>query len=422
MSWSLYTNKQIISTSSIALKSEVYLLLSELSNCNEKARVTTANILNFQSLFHRICALNPYNQPPSIARTTTEISNALRYLNKSRDASQSLYMTLGHICKEHETHELYFNLDITCEDREAQYAFEFRFAFKRTDNKQDGLVWMRSCPFTRDKDLHMKPVGRRRRKRRSKKSNTTANDFPKPPLCLGQLAQNAEVKIDLGEGLLLEKTWNKNSERDQIQLSLFLESYREQSLRLRLARLISEAVLRLDTRLWHQKSLESSNVIVIAPSKYESVDSLESHIRVCLERQEVRHSSDYQQSQAHAHAVLFSLGLTLLELALSEPIQRPESEGFMGRITEPHLQEIKQKFDLVEDEMGKHYADAVRFCLFDCPAKGNLYDEEVQTHFYELVVRGLELQEAEDNEGKGPADNEVREMAAQLKPRVEFSA
>ncbi|KAI1376466.1 hypothetical protein F4677DRAFT_418602 [Hypoxylon crocopeplum] len=398
-------HQQIISNAPRLRKERAVLLLSELNSCSMKTRSTTKDILHFQYLFHMICALNPHDQPPSTHGGQAGTVDALLYLDKSRYASESLYLMLGHICEEHETHDLYFSLDTMRKGQEARYAFEFRFAFQRTDRPQDGLVWMRSCPSTSDEEPHENHTrGQECTECGNGRVNATANHVPTRPFCPGILTQNVEFKMEIGEGLVLESTQNENSGPRQVQLSCFLKSYREYTLRLRLARLISEAVMSLDPKLWNQKSFESHNVMVVAPSTYD-IDSLESHIQVRLDRQKDRHGNNHQPCQAQTHAVLFSLGLTLLELALSPLVERPDSEGFMENRTD-----LMVAAERVKDEMGEHYARAVHFCLFDYPPIENFYDGKVQTAFYELVVRGLELQEIEDDEAKAPAEDEIRKI------------
>ncbi|KAI1391583.1 uncharacterized protein F4822DRAFT_190414 [Hypoxylon trugodes] len=372
-----------LSTKPIHIVKNVHILLSEFRNCALEAKHTTASILIFRGLFLEMCARNPYSQL-LFGKGRTEFLNDLLYLDKSRYASQYLYLTLGHICQEHETHDLYFNLDAMRDDDEANCAFEFHFAFQRTDHTQNDLVWMRSSPLER--------------KLSGSRNTRISNSFG--PFCPGRLAQNSGLEMEIGEGFVIQQTWintgQSTDQRPQMQLSSFLKDYQTRGPRLRLARLISEAVLRLDPSLWQRGGLESENVIVIAPLKYGRVDSLQSHIQVSLERHNTEHNGNCQQRQAQASTILSSLGLILLELAKAESILRPESEGCIVPLSD-------EEFNSVEHEMGIYYAVAVRFCLSYHPPDDNLYDVEVQRNFYERVVHGLRLQETEEDEAMAPA-------------------
>ena len=375
-----------------ARNTDVHQLLSTLNNCTARAISTTAEISKLQLEFHQIYTVIHGRAPPSNGGEKTEIDRALLYLNKSRDISQSLYRNLGDLCEKHPAHDLYFNLDLSCELREAKYGFEFRFAFQRAESEQADLVWMRSCPSHRG--------------RHSPEDRVRGLHRIKYPLCPGQLNKNKRFSVRIGEGLLLERMRMKEPERSGFQLSSYLNRFLDNSSRLRLARLVSETVLRLDLTIWNHRSLESHNVMVIAPSKYEGAESLESRIQVRLERQDHTRDISHPRDHTNARAILSSLGWTLLEVGLWSPIPRPNAETGKG-IVDGLVEKVKE-------EAGELYSGAVRYCLVDCPINGSLYEKHISTAFYNRVVRVLKDQEAEDNEAKRQANEGISEAIGPL--------
>jgi hypothetical protein len=274
----------------------------------------------------------------------------------------------------------------------------FNFAFERRNTNHGGLVWIQAeaviDPNSPGSQLSLssKPTTSTSASTRARNSFNTASNrnsvIDQPYFCLESLEDGMNFSFSIGTDTSVQQRpfpKGRSLSITQTPLSISIQRrYFSQAVRIRLARLISEAVLKLDTKLWCTDNLKSSNIMLL-----ES-EELQTHLSVCLRQQ----SNNYDLSRPSQtritpiRRVLRDLGIILLELAYMEKVSHDE---------------VREKCceDKLERAMGKDYAEVVLFCLdyHDVSKTGtemsgtSIEDASVQQYFYQRVIRLLKKDE-----------------------------
>ncbi|KAI1374088.1 hypothetical protein F4677DRAFT_447734 [Hypoxylon crocopeplum] len=353
----------------------------QLLDCRDQIKQIRRGLNDFQFEFNQAYCSDRSDVVSPLAQ---EEPVSLVDLETSRNASAILCRELCQICNRHQTHQIYFNLELDNQVCETHYNLSFRVAFQGTDHNRESLVWMKA-------DMRID--------KKSSPAVPQASPRTQPcggaSFCPGTLTNNHKFEFSIGSSTFLHEVAPISERSELTRLSDWITEgiYRDRLSRIRLARLIAEAVLKLNPTLWDSTLLKSHRVMVIAPSTREA--AIQSHIHITLSQQEHNQHCDSENS-TYLRMVLFNLGVTLLELACLKYIPRPACEyGRIDRYSPEimNITELCRAGDL--DKMGEKYAGVVRFCLFG-DHEGNVYDLEVQKHFYWKVVRDLEIEESKE--------------------------
>ncbi|KAI1124868.1 hypothetical protein F5Y10DRAFT_248446 [Nemania abortiva] len=385
----------------------------EFAKCNRTIREDVKpRLASFQYLFHTFCV--PKENDYSI-----QIANTLQKFKDSRKASVTLYHQLSKVCDLHPNHDTYFNLETGRRGKQGRNNAQnneivFHIAVERKDEHKGCLVLLEAnskVPVTprESPDIvsdSLQGSGPRLVKRTRSRS-VLPDAAPAFSLmhgamfCIGKLPSGMDFEFRVGVNFMHHPDRHINinlAGREPVRLSEWItaSAFRDRQSRVRLARLISEAVLKFDPRLWRETKLQTDKLMIIDPLKYSQI---ESHISVPLRRQSGPSTASlddtgidrYNKAEAAVPVgeVILNLGVTLLELANLEIISRPAPEY---RRTNPETWP-KLEDGRLEREMGPNYAGAVRYCFRNCDSKDNMYDWKMQVEFYKEVVQLLKLDE-----------------------------
>lgn len=149
-------------------------------------------------------------------------------------------------------------------------------------------------------------------------------------------------------------------ERNPVQQLEFLQ-------KIRLAKLLSEAVLKFYSADWLSCDWNWDNILI-----YEINDTLEPHLRFELKDPET--SSETTHRSQESSRVLMELGKILGIIAVGP---------FQGTIT----------YYTVQERFSQVYAEIIEACYNMSRGESNLCDEEVQERFYAKIVSKLEEME-----------------------------
>lgn len=356
-----------------------------LGACEITINATITDLNRFHYLYDQLCFPDPYD--------SEEEATALCDLQASRQASAALYQELSQICNAHKAHKIYFNLELESLDRQTYRQLSFRLAFQGTDHNTGTLVWIRA-----DLPIRAPPDGTTTWQNTGIPThNAPLQSYKGTTFCPGTLTNSNKFVFYIGANRFLHET--KCRVHNPMRLSdwITIREYRDRHSRLRLARLISETVLKLNPALWNETKLRSDHIIISATPVDEGIQS---HILITLDKHKASSTNEHRDCEgeycANLGTVLFNLGITLLELACLETITRPPC--FEGNI-DWACEEARYIVELCNGEtlkgMGHAYAEVVRFCLSD-HHEGNIYDPLVQQSFYQKVVRALQKQEPEE--------------------------
>lgn len=228
--------------------SNMELLNCKLHECRTGISSVMKHLKEFQELLHEFYF--PEKPDP-------EEAHALHYLRVSRDASAILCQQLSRICPRHPTHQVYFSLNVERQPTEA-LTIGFFFGFQRTDDHGDGVVWIKADSSVSDSTSSTLGLDTTREKEGSAvviPSNSTADYGVGAKFCPGRLTHSMDFEFWVGASRLLSSAPRGSRPCDPVRLSDWIKTYRDRHSRIRLARLIAEAVLKLSPTLWTRSLL-----------------------------------------------------------------------------------------------------------------------------------------------------------------------
>ncbi|KAM5344948.1 hypothetical protein ACJ41O_010810 [Fusarium nematophilum] len=323
-----------------------------------------------------------------------EEAKDLDRLTACRNVSTVLCRQLSQLCDEHDEHYVYVNLEkIEPIQQNAKKRVRFHLAFERPDQNRDGYVWIQAQSIIHDNATGTPSFSRQTESTPSPHPSpnryiSVAETTERPCFCLASLENGMNFKFKIGSSTHVQQRPPPSGEgTSPTSLSEWIkERYQPQWTRIRMARLISEAVLRFDLALWDPASLMSKNIMLI---RYKTS---EAQLSVCLRLQRLGFGMSSPavprtNGARHIRTALFHLGVILLELACLE-------EGAKEDI----LQRRKCGPDDLKD-MGDYYAAVVKYCVqrddpdgdVDMDGSGaDIYDEQ---YFYQHVIRLLKMED-----------------------------
>ncbi|KAI0548873.1 hypothetical protein F4679DRAFT_548973 [Xylaria curta] len=375
----------------------------------ERCIKTTTNIVDklssFREKFDCLSGMKRSHRPIPDHEAVEKIER----FKISRDYSLVLCQNLSEICHIHKAHDMYFNLDSEHDvyqklEGGTPREIEFRLAVQRTDMPRYSPVWLKaksmiSIPLGLEspvEDARLSPL-------QVGESLVKAKQFIKGArFCLGELHSGMDFRFQVGKFDIQHPDPRVRQECRPVTLSEWIETRSGTYPRIRLARLIAEAILKFDPVLWRWTDLDADSLLIIPPLEYEHI---ESHIGVSTNHQASR------PKRIRAGEIFVRLGVTFLELAYQERLPRPRSSNGVPDESCPILKKILKMAsdEKLQDKMGDKYADAVRFCLSWRTLKTDLCDHQVQMDLYQKVIGVLRHEE----EYQADSFEELRKIAGE---------
>ncbi|KAF4998185.1 hypothetical protein FDECE_11862 [Fusarium decemcellulare] len=397
--------------------------------------------------FQRNCSRLENIQSPQKREPLSEAEKeVLDRFATCRKVSAILYHQLRQVCPFHPEHRVYFNLKVNEMRHQRMPELHFDLAFEATNMYPSDatLIWFRAksslITLTADgvSEVHRKTMNRAKSRAdpyriskraggnmtRSNKPQTrssptpgiTASMFSPGQLgfCLGDLRQQTgKLAVDLpdmmvagnltvGRNILCYPDKLSPDHHNPIRLSQWIEggynlsitpgeNLSQDLMRVKIARLLCEAVLRFTPTLWPQHSLSSSHVLVLDPS---ARGNFEPHLSVRLEKTKHPETDPTRPPcSSPSQEIFLRLGIILLEIAYLRVIQglRQNDAGEIDR-EDFSFNEVKNLCGTnLHEQFGRsEYAKAVEYCInFSGPETG-IQSRELQEQFYQVVVVGLE--------------------------------
>ncbi|KAM5359538.1 hypothetical protein ACJZ2D_014394 [Fusarium nematophilum] len=368
-------------------------LTSRVHRCSDNIRAGVRLLKDFQAL-SQDCIKELWQTGQQLLNLDNEEAKDLDRLTACRNVSTVLCRQLSQLCDEHDEHYVYVNLEkIEPIQQNAKKRVRFHLAFERPDQNRDGYVWIQAQSIIHDNATGTPSFSRQTESTPSPHPSpnryiSVAETTERPCFCLASLENGMNFKFKIGSSTHVQQRPPPSGEgTSPTSLSEWIkERYQPQWTRIRMARLISEAVLRFDLALWDPASLMSKNIMLI---RYKTS---EAQLSVCLRLQRLGFGMSSPavprtNGARHIRTALFHLGVILLELACLE-------EGAKEDI----LQRRKCGPDDLKD-MGDYYAAVVKYCVqrddpdgdVDMDGSGaDIYDEQ---YFYQHVIRLLKMED-----------------------------
>ncbi|KAI0537678.1 hypothetical protein GGR58DRAFT_527099 [Xylaria digitata] len=311
-----------------------------------------------------------------------------------RETSALLCQQLSKTCDLHLKHTVYSNLKTEhrggnqeeTRNTTAREELVFHIAMKRMDEHRDSVVWV-EADFTSE------------RERAGNKDLVHTNPPTRSPLpgnavdrclecnigvrsgaifCIGKLPIGMDFQFHLDSRLGTYALRYPDHIKDKrllppIPISEWLSPcYCDEGVRIRVARLVAELVLRFDPALWRATELQVDKLMIAAPG--DTYEVVELHISVPIVNS-TKNGSPLNIATASEGVV----------------INRPELENDRVNWDSSTASEIWNK---VEDlrrigRMGDSYVEMVECCLNNHDRQEDIYGPEMPPEFYRNVVRVL---------------------------------
>lgn len=367
------------------INSMLYISTSIMECLRVAIESTTDHLYDLQTRVDPFLGQRNVHQKTEVSLLDQRDIEALVELKTSRCVSMLLYHQLSQICTTHSTHKVFFNLDSQNMIQNESPELSFCFAFKPTDSNEYGPVWIKAYFKSNRLEVNMDTL--------IESEDAMIEPFSlqemevSSTMCPANMTHNIPIEWLAGTSRL-EYLTPPRYEDKSLPLSIWIkQKYRDRDIRIKLSRLIAEAVLKFNPVFWSETWLCSQHIMVVNPPNYKGVDS---HISITLQN---NHNS---RDSSCTRLVLHSLGVTLLELAYANNIPRPDyKDGTFdsNNIHAIRIMEMCQSADL-EKQLGEGFAKVVRFCISDHDFAGNMYDPQVQYHIYQKVVLALKVEES----------------------------
>lgn len=372
-------------------------LINRVHTCSERIRAGDSLLKDFQAL-SQDCTKELLQTGQRWQELNDEEVKDLDRLTACRNVSTALCRQLSQLCDVHDEHYVYVNLEkIEPIQQDAKKWVRFHLAFERPDQHRDGYVWLQAQSIIHDSATASGTPSFSRQIESTPSPLPSPNRYisgaetmERPCFCLASLENGMNFKFRIGSSTRVQQRPPPNGDdTSPASLSEWInQRYQPQWIRIRMARLISEVVLRFDLALWDPASLTSENIMLI---KYKTS---EAQLSVCLRLQRVglgmsSPAVPHTNGARQIRTALYRLGVILLELACLEE-----------RAKEGILKSRKCDLDDLKEDMGDYYTAAVKYCVQgDDPDEDSDVDmdgsggEIYEQRFYQHVIRQLKTED-----------------------------
>ncbi|EEU39807.1 uncharacterized protein NECHADRAFT_79660 [Fusarium vanettenii 77-13-4] len=403
----------------------------------------TRTLMSFKELRERLSTILEMHQREPLTPAEKQMLSRLGLCQKT-----TIYLCrqLSQVCPEHDEHEVYFNLNVHEDLQQKSPAFGFHLAFKAMHQRENStnLIWFRATSTSRQFEIDelnklrrpaREHVGSRPRgvsKRTAARLTTqTTHSRPRPTqrkqtispclpsrsgLCLSNYGQRiggwAADLDDLPE-MLDPKTGTLNQNRldfpdkppreeiHPVPLSQWVNDNSHETMpdlavnlmRVKVARLLCEAVLRFTPEVWPKIPFSSESIMILNSINCEIWDP---HFTVKLAGRSGPEQLFPAAGGTSNREILHGLGITLLELAHRKhvPGLRTNGAGEIDRRHSSYAQVRKLRNATLNSILsGTHFRRAVDYCMDSSSLRKDLDDLELWEGFYQAVVVSLEKTE-----------------------------
>ncbi|EWG38314.1 hypothetical protein FVEG_01569 [Fusarium verticillioides 7600] len=405
------------------------------------------SFLQFQDLCTQLSDIQQLRQQEPLTKAEKEMMSRFEICQK---ATSLLYQQLCQVCYVHKEHQVYFNLRVNDDLKQTTPVLDFHLAFKAASHRHNStnLIWFRATSTLMPLDVKdlkklnhwtresrsprsrpnrgvskrkARPTSRSTRQTTQRKPSSApqrqtvhSNSRSTSALCLSNYGQgfghwaadlaDLPAMTDFDDLTLRQNRLNfpeMPPRIDPVPLSQWIREgchvqmpdLTAEHMRIHVARVLCEALLRFTPKVWPQTPFSSENIMIL-----DSINGgvWDPHFTLKLVG---RNGSEQYLSASGgtpSREILHQLGITLLELAHRKLVHglRTNDAGEIDRGHSSYAQvtnlcgtSLKSVFG------GTHFPRAVDYCI-KYPSRGkDLLDSELRERFYKAVVVSLEKTE-----------------------------